>query len=144
MVRSWWKVLTKHGPLEKRMANHFRILALKTPWTAWKGKKIGHWEMNSKGDQWRNNSRKNEEMEPRQKQHPVMDVTGDGSQVLLKGCCWIMRRHWDSWPLEEKKSRLDRSELLCNKVLLKYKGDRESFWHRHQKGVERVPQGTHS
>ena len=39
------------------------------------------------GDQWRNNSQKNEEMEPKQKQHPVMDVTGDGSQVLLKGCC---------------------------------------------------------
>ena len=33
------------------------------------------------GDQWRNNSRKNEEMEPRQKQHPVVDVTGDGSKV---------------------------------------------------------------
>ena len=33
------------------------------------------------GDQWRNNSRKNEEMEPKQKQHPVMDVTGDGSKV---------------------------------------------------------------
>ena len=33
------------------------------------------------GDQWRNNSRKNEEMEPKQKQHPVVDVTGDGSQV---------------------------------------------------------------
>ena len=32
-------------------------------------------------DQWRNNSRKNEEMEPRQKQHPVVDVTGDGSKV---------------------------------------------------------------
>ena len=29
--------------------------------------------------------------------------------------------------------------FLCNKVLLKYKGDRESFWHRHQKGAERVP-----
>ena len=29
--------------------------------------------------------------------------------------------------------RLDHSELLCNKVLLKCKGDRESFWHRHQK-----------
>ena len=27
--------------------------------------------------------------------------------------------------------RLDCSELLCNKVLLKYTGDRESFWHRH-------------
>ena len=33
------------------------------------------------GDQWRNNSRKNEEMEPKQKQRPVVDVTGDGSQV---------------------------------------------------------------
>ena len=29
---SWWSVLTKHGPLEKRMANHFSILALRTPW----------------------------------------------------------------------------------------------------------------
>ena len=33
------------------------------------------------GEQWRNNSRKNEEMGPKQKQHPVVDVTGDGSQV---------------------------------------------------------------
>ena len=29
------------------------------------------------GDQWRNNSRKNEDMEPKQKQHPVDDVSGD-------------------------------------------------------------------
>ena len=34
------------------------------------------------GDQWRSNSRKNEEMEPKQKQHPVVDVTGDGCKVL--------------------------------------------------------------
>ena len=33
------------------------------------------------GDQWRNNSRKNEETEPKQKQCPVMDVTGNGSKV---------------------------------------------------------------
>ena len=33
------------------------------------------------GDQWRNNSRKNEEMEPKQKHHPVVDVTGDRSKV---------------------------------------------------------------
>ena len=33
------------------------------------------------GDQWRNNSRKNKEMEPKQKQHPVVDVTGDGNKV---------------------------------------------------------------
>ena len=35
-------------------------------------------------DQWRNNSRKNEEMEPKQKHHPVVDGTGDGSKVR---CC---------------------------------------------------------
>ena len=33
------------------------------------------------GDQWRNNSRKNEGMEPKQKQHPVVDGTGDRSRV---------------------------------------------------------------
>ena len=36
------------------------------------------------GEECRNNSRKNEEMEPKQKQHPVVDVTGDGSKVQ---CC---------------------------------------------------------
>ena len=33
------------------------------------------------GDQWRNNSRKNEGMEPKQKQYPVVDSTGDRSKV---------------------------------------------------------------
>ena len=33
------------------------------------------------GDQWRNNSRKNEETETKQKRHPVVDVTGDGRKV---------------------------------------------------------------
>ena len=33
------------------------------------------------GDQWRNNSRNTEEMEPKQKQHPVVDMTGDGSKI---------------------------------------------------------------
>ena len=36
------------------------------------------------GDQWRNNSRKNERMEPKQQQHSAVDVTGDGSKVR---CC---------------------------------------------------------
>ena len=36
------------------------------------------------GEEWRNNSRKYEETEPKQKQHPVVDVTGDGSKVR---CC---------------------------------------------------------
>ena len=36
------------------------------------------------GEEWRNNYRNNEEMEPKQKQHPVVDVSDDGSKVQ---CC---------------------------------------------------------
>ena len=36
------------------------------------------------GEKWRNNSRKNEGMEPKQKQHPVVDGTGDRSKIQ---CC---------------------------------------------------------
>ena len=36
------------------------------------------------GDQWRNNSRKNEGMKPKKKQYPILDVTGDRSKVR---CC---------------------------------------------------------
>ena len=39
---------------------------------------------NATGDQWRNNSRKSEGMEPKQKQYPVVDGTGDRSKVR---CC---------------------------------------------------------
>ena len=65
---------------------------LENPWTVWKGKKrtlkdelprsVG--AQYATGDQWRNNSRKNEETEPKQKQHPVVNVTGEGSKVW---CC---------------------------------------------------------
>ena len=61
-----------------------------------------------------------------------------GSERLLLSC----ERHQDSWQSEEKNSgpltRLDHSELLCNKILLKYKRNREIFWQRHQKGAERM------
>ena len=53
------------------------------------------------GDQWRNNSRKNEEMEPKQKQYPVVDVTDNRSKVR---CCkeqycigtWNVRSMWSN------------------------------------------------
>ena len=87
--RSWWRVLTKHGPLEKEMANHFSILTLRTPRTVWRQKdrtlrdelprSVG--TQYATREQWRNNSRKNEGMEPKQKQYPVVDVTGDISKV---------------------------------------------------------------
>ena len=43
------KHLTKCGPLEKEIANHFSILALRIPWTVWKGRKIWHWKLNPPG-----------------------------------------------------------------------------------------------
>ena len=79
--------------MEKGMANHFSILALGTPsMNIMKRQKdrtlkdelprsVG--AQYATGDQWRNNSRKNEETEPKQQQ-PVVDVTGDGSNVR---CC---------------------------------------------------------
>ena len=45
------------------------------------------WSVDSQyatGDQWRNIYRKNEEMEPKQKQQPVVDVTGDRSKVQYR------------------------------------------------------------
>ena len=92
MGGSWWRVLTKRGPLEKEMTNHLSILALRIPWTVWKGKYMtlkdelpGSLDAQyATEEEWRNSSRKNEENEPKLKQHPVVDVTGDGSKVW---CC---------------------------------------------------------
>ena len=72
------------------MANDFSILALRTPMNSKKRQNdrtlkedlpgsVG--DQYATGDQWRNNSRKNEGMEPKQKQHPVVNVTGDESKV---------------------------------------------------------------
>ena len=70
------------------MENHFSILALRTPgnYESQKGRTLKDELPRSvgaqyaTGDEWRNNSRKNEETDPKQKQYPVVDVTGDGSK----------------------------------------------------------------
>ena len=65
--------------------------------------------------------------------------------LLLKGCCcepWATPGFVASGGAEfdpGPETRFDHLELLCSKVLLKYNRHRESFWHRHQKGTERVP-----
>ena len=74
------------------MANQFSI-ALRTPGTVWKGKKVitlkddfprSVGAQYTTGEEWKNNSRKNEETDPKQKQCPVVDVTANGSKVW---CC---------------------------------------------------------
>ena len=79
---SWWRGLTECGPLKKGMTNHFSILALRTPILKRQNDRILKEELPrsvgvqyATGDQWRNNSRKNEGMEPKQKQYPDVDVT---------------------------------------------------------------------
>ena len=74
------------------MANHFSILALRTHerMKRQKDKTLKDELPRSvsaqyaTGEEWRNNSRKNEETEPKQKQHPVVDMIGDGRKVR---CC---------------------------------------------------------
>ena len=89
MGGSWWRDLAECGPLEKGMANHFSISALRTHEQYEKAKNrtlkdepprsVG--AQYATGDQWRNNSRKNEGMESKRKEYPAVDVTGDRSKV---------------------------------------------------------------
>ena len=133
--------------LEKGMANHFGILALRIPWTVWKAKRYDTVRWTPKVSRclicyWRNNSRKNEEIAPMQKQRPVLGVTGGGSKVWCdkKQYCigtWnvVKSGHWHfrDWKVVAEwldtgflasggdefnlgpETRLDHSELLCNK-----------------------------
>ena len=67
------------------------------------------------GEEWRNNSRKNEEMEPKQKQHPVVDRAGDRSMVQ---CCkeqycigtWNVRS-MNQGKLEVVKQEMARADI---------------------------------
>ena len=59
---------------------------------------------------WRNNSRKNEETEPKQKQHPVVDVTSDGSKVW---CCKEQYRRgtWNVRSMNQGKLKVVKQEM---------------------------------
>ena len=64
------------NPMNSMKRQNYRILKEELP------RSVG--AQYATGDQWRNNSRKNEGMEPKQKQYPAVDVTGDRSKVW---CC---------------------------------------------------------
>ena len=89
MNRSWWRVLT-NGSNGEGNGKPLQYSCLENPMNSMKRQKdrtlkdelpklVG--PQYATGDQWRNNSRKNEEIEPKQKQYPVVDVTGGGSNV---------------------------------------------------------------
>ena len=62
------------------------------------------------GEEWRQNYRKKEETEPKQKQHPVVDVTGDGSKVQ---CCkeQYCIGTWNVRSMNQGKLEVDKQEM---------------------------------
>ena len=81
---------TKRGPPEKGMAKTLQYSCLENSMNSMKRQKERTLKdepsksagaQYATGEQWRNNSRKNEEMEPKQKQHLIVNVTSDGSKV---------------------------------------------------------------
>ena len=89
---SHWRVLTKYGPLEEKMATHFSILSVRTPWTGWKGKKMIPEDESTilvdvhcaTGEKQRNSSRKNEGAGLKQKWHSAVYESLGESKVQ---CC---------------------------------------------------------
>ena len=77
------------------------------------------------GEQWRNNFRKNEETEPKQKQHPVVDVTGDGSKVQ---CCkeQYCIGTWDVRSMNQGKLEVVKQEMA--RVNIKILGISDLRW----------------
>ena len=105
------------------MANHFSILALRTPWTVWKAKR----QDTKRGTPlvWRNKSRKNEEMEPKQKHHPVVDMTGDGSKVQ----CWKEQYCIGTWNVRSmNQGRLEVVKQQMARVNVDILGLSELKW----------------
>ena len=101
------------------MASHFSILALRTPVNSMKRQKdrtlkdelprlVG--AQYATGDQWRNNSRENEETEPKQKQHSVIDVTAIRSKVW---CCKEQYRigTWNVLSMNQGKLKAVKQEM---------------------------------
>ena len=77
------------------------------------------------GEEWRNNARKNEETESRQKQHPVVDVTGDGSKVR---CCQeqLCIGTWNVRSLNQDKLEMVKQETA--RVNIDILGNSELKW----------------
>ena len=62
------------------------------------------------GDQWKTNSRRKEETEPKQKQHPIVDVTGDGRKVQ---CCkeQYCIGTWNARSMNQSKLEVVKQEM---------------------------------
>ena len=79
---------------------------------------------NATGNQWRNNSRKNEEAEPKRKQCPVVDVTGDGSKVQL-----CKEQYPETWNVRSmNQGKLEEVKQEMARLNIDILGTRELKW----------------
>ena len=78
------------------------------------------------GEQWRNNSKKNEWMEPKQKQHPAVDVTGDRSKVQY---CYKEQYCIGTWNISSmNQSKLEVVKQKIARVNVNILGISELKW----------------
>ena len=119
MGRSWWRDLTEMWSTGEGNGKPLQYSCLENPMNSMKRQKdrtlkeelprsVG--AQYTTGDQWRNNSRKNEGMEPNQKQRPVVDVTGDRSKVR---CCkeQYCMGTWNLRSMNQGKLEVVRQEM---------------------------------
>ena len=77
------------------------------------------------GEEWKNNSRKNEEREPKQKQHPVVDVTGDGSNAQ----CWKEQYCIGTWSVRSmNQGKLEVVKQEMARANVNFLGINELKW----------------
>ena len=95
------------NPMNSRKRQNDRILKEELP------RSLG--AQYATGDRWRNNSRKNEGMEPKQKQYPAVDVTGDRSKVQ---CCKEQYSigTWNVRYMNQGKLELVKQEMVRENV----------------------------
>ena len=99
------------------------------------------------GDQWRNNFRKNKQMEPKQKEHPVVDATGDGSKVR---CCkqQYCTGTWNVRSMNQGKLEVKQETARVNADILgiselkwtgmgKFNSDDHYIYYRGQESLRR-------
>ena len=116
----WQKIYDKKFRPKEGMANPSNIVAVRTPWVAWKGKKIWQQKMSSQvrrclhatGEEWRaskNSSRKNEATGPKQKWHSVVDAPSGESKVWrCKEYCTAI---WTGRSMNQGKSAVVENEM---------------------------------
>ena len=120
MDGSWWRVLIKRGSTGEGNGKPLQYSCLENPKNSMKRQKdrtlkdepprlVG--AQYATGEEWRNNTRKNEETEPKQKQHPIVDVTGDGRQIP----CWKEQYCIGTWnvrSMNQSKLEVVKQEMV--------------------------------